>query len=156
MQQKIQSACCCTQPGKTIDVGEFPDVETGTLPVSHFADTAPPDDGIRPDEDDCGTCGDTEKPSGSEGGSDSFAIRTAILLIRFYQKAISPLLPAQCRYYPSCSNYAVEAFRKRGFWMGGLLTFLRLLRCQPFAGCGYDPVPERGFRNQSNSKKAEK
>ena len=153
MQQKIQSACRCPQPGKTIDVGEFPNVKAGTLPVSHIADTAPPDDGIRPDENDCGTCRNTEIASSPYKRGNSIAVCGAVVLIRFYQKAVSPYLAAHCRFHPSCSNYAVEAFSKRGFWMGGILTLWRLLRCQPFARCGYDPVPEKGFRNQPTSNK---
>ncbi|MBR7120860.1 MAG: membrane protein insertion efficiency factor YidD [Lentisphaeria bacterium] len=80
-----------------------------------------------------------------------------IFLIRIYQKAISPWLPCQCRFTPSCSHYAAEAFKKRGFWMGMVLTAWRLMRCQPFAKSGHDPVPETGFRNppEINIKKSE-
>ena len=155
MQQKIQSACRCPQPCKTIDVGELPDVETGTLPVSHIADTPPPDEKLRPDEDNCGACRNIANAASACNGKTSIAVWAAVMLIRIYQKAISPYLPNSCRFYPSCSHYAVEAFRKRGFWMGGILTLWRLLRCQPFARCGYDPVPEHGFRNQPISKQAE-
>ncbi len=64
-----------------------------------------------------------------------------ILLIRFYQYAISPFLPKTCRFTPSCSVYAVEAFKKWGPIKGLYLTIKRLLRCHPFGGSGYDPVP---------------
>ncbi|MFL5481526.1 MAG: membrane protein insertion efficiency factor YidD [Gemmatimonadaceae bacterium] len=64
-----------------------------------------------------------------------------ILLIRGYQVAISPLLPASCRYYPSCSAYAIEAFERHGVLRGFYLTTARLLRCHPFHAGGYDPVP---------------
>ena len=64
-----------------------------------------------------------------------------ILLIRGYQVGISPLLPASCRYYPSCSAYAIEAFERHGTLRGLYLTFSRLLRCHPFHAGGYDPVP---------------
>lgn len=60
-----------------------------------------------------------------------------------YQRWISPLLPARCRFYPSCSAYAVQALRTRGPVLGLLLTGWRLLRCQPFNRGGYDPVPAR-------------
>lgn len=70
-----------------------------------------------------------------------------IWLIRLYQKFISPLKPPCCRFTPTCSTYAIEAFRKRGFFVGFALTVWRILRCNPFCRGGYDPVPEKGFRN---------
>lgn len=65
----------------------------------------------------------------------------AILLIKFYQRVISPYLMPSCRYTPSCSEYGVEAFRKHGFFKGGYLTLKRILSCHPWGGHGYDPVP---------------
>ena len=70
-----------------------------------------------------------------------------ILLVRFYKKFISPILPGSCRFTPTCSQYGLEAFRKRGFFIGLILTVYRILRCNPFCRGGYDPVPEKGFRN---------
>ncbi len=67
----------------------------------------------------------------------------AILLVKLYQKIISPLKPSCCRFYPTCSAYAVEAFRKRGFFVGLWLTIRRILRCNPFCRPGFDPVPDR-------------
>lgn len=64
-----------------------------------------------------------------------------IRLVRGYQLAISPLLPASCRYYPSCSAYAVEALERHGALKGMRLTIGRILRCHPFRPGGYDPVP---------------
>jgi len=61
--------------------------------------------------------------------------------IRFYQKAISPLLGQNCRYYPSCSRYAYEAIERYGVVRGGWMGLLRLVRCHPFHPGGYDPVP---------------
>ncbi|SRR5665213_448130 len=61
--------------------------------------------------------------------------------IRFYQLAISPMMPAACRYYPSCSNYAIEAIDKYGAMKGGWLAIRRILRCHPFRPGGFDPVP---------------
>jgi len=69
-----------------------------------------------------------------------------IWLIRLYQKFISPIKPPCCRFTPTCSAYALEAFTKRGFFVGFALTVWRILRCNPFSKGGYDPVPERGFR----------
>ena len=64
-----------------------------------------------------------------------------ILLVRFYRICISPLKPATCRFTPTCSAYAIEALRKHGPIKGLYLTIKRLLRCHPWGGSGYDPVP---------------
>lgn len=64
-----------------------------------------------------------------------------ILLIRFYQVAVSPLFPPSCRFVPSCSNYALEAYRTHNFFYATALTVWRVLRCNPFVKGGYDPVP---------------
>ena len=68
-----------------------------------------------------------------------------IWLIRQYQRFISPLKPPTCRFTPTCSAYAIEAFTKRGFFVGFILTVGRILRCNPFCKAGYDPVPEEGL-----------
>ena len=64
-----------------------------------------------------------------------------IAAVRGYQIVLSPLLPAACRYYPSCSAYALEALQKHGAWRGGWLAIKRVGRCHPFRAGGYDPVP---------------
>ena len=64
-----------------------------------------------------------------------------ILPVRAYQWFISPLLPPSCRYEPTCSAYAIEAFQHHGLLRGSWLTARRLLRCHPWGGSGYDPVP---------------
>ena len=64
-----------------------------------------------------------------------------ITLVRGYQVVLSPLLPAACRYYPSCSAYAVEALEKHGARRGAWLAAKRIARCHPFRPGGYDPVP---------------
>lgn len=64
-----------------------------------------------------------------------------LLLVRFYQLCISPLKPPSCRFTPTCSQYAIEALRKYGPIKGVYLTIRRLLRCHPWGGSGYDPVP---------------
>lgn len=66
-----------------------------------------------------------------------------LLPIKFYQRCISPLTPAHCRYKPTCSQYAVEALKKHGPLKGLWLATYRILRCNPFGGFGYDPVPEK-------------
>ena len=71
-----------------------------------------------------------------------------IWLIRFYRKFLSPLKRhPTCRFTPTCSAYAIEALQKRGLIVGLALTAWRIFRCNPFFPGGYDPVPERGFRN---------
>ncbi len=64
-----------------------------------------------------------------------------LALIAFYRTCISPFTPPACRYTPTCSQYAQEAIRKYGAFRGGWLALKRILRCHPFGGSGYDPVP---------------
>ncbi len=64
-----------------------------------------------------------------------------ILLIRFYQRFISPFIGPHCRFTPTCSQYALEAIKKYGALKGGYLATRRLLKCHPFHEGGYDPVP---------------
>ncbi|MCR4713586.1 MAG: membrane protein insertion efficiency factor YidD [Treponemataceae bacterium] len=71
----------------------------------------------------------------------NFFIRILCLFIRFYQVFISPLFPPCCRYYPTCSSYALEAIKKYGPLKGSFLAIRRILRCNPFHKGGYDPVP---------------
>ncbi|MBN1155088.1 membrane protein insertion efficiency factor YidD [candidate division KSB1 bacterium] len=63
-----------------------------------------------------------------------------IYVIKFYQLFISPFFPPSCRFYPTCSNYAIEAFKKYGAFKGLLLSTWRILRCNPFNKGGYDPL----------------
>ena len=69
-----------------------------------------------------------------------FFRRALILLARLYQHTLSPLLGGQCRFVPTCSNYFIEAVRKRGAVRGLLLGLWRICRCHPFGRGGYDPV----------------
>jgi uncharacterized protein len=64
-----------------------------------------------------------------------------VLLVRLYQRLVSPLLPPSCRFYPSCSAYAVTALERHGAVRGSWLTLRRLCRCHPFHPGGLDPVP---------------
>jgi putative membrane protein insertion efficiency factor len=76
----------------------------------------------------------------------------AIGLIRVYQRFISPLLGPRCKYYPSCSEYAVQAIGRYGILRGSVLATWRLLRCNPFSHGGYDPVSEQTlFRRHAHS-----
>lgn len=67
--------------------------------------------------------------------------RLFLAIIRFYQVFISPLKAPSCRFYPSCSQYALEAIERYGALRGGWLAVKRVARCHPFSAGGYDPVP---------------
>lgn len=69
--------------------------------------------------------------------------RILIVLVRLYQTAISPYKRPCCKYYPTCSNYAIEAIERFGAFKGSALAIYRILRCNPFSRGGYDPVPEK-------------
>lgn len=73
----------------------------------------------------------------------TWAVLPIIALIHLYRWLLSPLLGPRCRYLPTCSAYALDAFRRHGVWRGGRLAAARLLRCHPWGGSGYDPVPPR-------------
>ena len=64
-----------------------------------------------------------------------------LFLIYLYQYLISPLIPARCRYTPTCSNYSKECIIKYGPFQGSLLTLKRILKCHPWGGSGHDPIP---------------
>jgi uncharacterized protein len=69
--------------------------------------------------------------------------RLAVLVLGVYKRVISPLLPPACRFYPSCSEYAMQAIAKHGVLRGGILAARRLFKCNPLHPGGFDPVPER-------------
>lgn len=71
------------------------------------------------------------------------SIAPFVVLISLYRRLISPLLPPRCRYYPSCSSYALTALRERGLVVGSLLAAWRIVRCNPWSLGGVDPVPPR-------------
>lgn len=81
-----------------------------------------------------------------------------IFLVRLYQELISPLLPASCRYYPTCSNYMISALKKHGPILGLIMGLARILRCNPFVHGGVDPVPDYFtiFRNPHPEKYEDK
>ncbi len=74
-----------------------------------------------------------------------------IALIRLYQWVLSPFVGGHCRFYPSCSHYAAEAYRLHGVGRGTRLTLSRLARCQPLAKGGYDPVPPLAGRGDAGT-----
>jgi len=76
-----------------------------------------------------------------------------LALLWVYRRLVSPVLPPACRYYPSCSQYAEEAVRLRGPFVGPALALWRLLRCHPWAAGGPDPVPPRAARSHPLSQR---
>lgn len=102
-----------------------------------------------------GTPADHDTPPGADGAAGrahsprSLVVRlvrglpafAVIFVIRAYQVMLSPLLPASCRYIPSCSAYGLEAVQRHGALRGGWLAVKRIARCHPFRAGGYDPVP---------------
>ncbi|MCQ2225342.1 MAG: membrane protein insertion efficiency factor YidD [Paludibacteraceae bacterium] len=82
-----------------------------------------------------------EKSNKEVGKVRGLARDIFLLPVYFYRKCISPLFPPCCRYTPTCSAYAVEAVKKHGIFKGGWLALKRILRCNPWGGSGYDPVP---------------
>ncbi len=76
--------------------------------------------------------------------------KIVVLPIKFYKKYISPLLGDNCRYYPSCSSYAIEAIEIHGVIKGIFLAIKRILRCNPYAKGGLDPVPPKKIKKSSD------
>ncbi|MEK9691632.1 MAG: membrane protein insertion efficiency factor YidD [Rhodospirillaceae bacterium] len=74
-----------------------------------------------------------------------------IFVIRLYQWVVSPFLPVSCRFLPSCSCYALEAFSKHGPIGGLLLSIKRLCKCHPWGGMGHDPVPDHLSKSRSSN-----
>jgi putative membrane protein insertion efficiency factor len=79
--------------------------------------------------------------------------RLLILLVRLYQIAISPFLGNNCRFYPSCSSYMIEAIQVHGVFKGLYLGTRRILRCHPYSDGGLDPVPPCGCRHSPEHKR---
>lgn len=81
-----------------------------------------------------------------------FLRNLVILPVKFYQKAISPLFPPSCRYYPTCSTYMIQAVEKYGVVLGLLMGSARILRCNPFVRGGHDPVPDHFSLRRNHDK----
>ena len=143
MFQKIQSACCKAQQSQTPPVGELPAVEGVYAQLSHDSDS-PAQNGVQKASGSDPRIGcDTGERRTAPAGNCGFAARMLIVMIRLYQRVLSPLCAGCCRFHPTCSSYAIEALQVHGFWRGCCLTAWRLLRCQPFCRGGWDPVPPR-------------
>ncbi|GAB2645408.1 hypothetical protein GCM10027169_11800 [Gordonia jinhuaensis] len=74
-------------------------------------------------------------------------VTAVVFVIELYRTWVSPMRPPSCRFYPTCSAYAVEALQTHGLIVGGWLSVVRLLKCGPWHKPGYDPVPERRTRD---------
>ncbi len=81
-------------------------------------------------------------------GVGQLAAKPLLGLVWLYRKGLSPMLGANCRFEPSCSAYAEEALREYGGFKGGWLILRRIVRCHPWGGSGYDPVPSREANNE--------
>jgi putative membrane protein insertion efficiency factor len=112
-----------------------------------------PDRGVRPGDFGASGSGDSDvlRSEGATQPADEprtaprkpgIAARGALALIRFYQNAISPNLGSRCRYAPTCSHYTYEAIERHGLLRGVWLGFKRIIRCHPWGGSGYDPIPD--------------
>ena len=74
-----------------------------------------------------------------------------IIIIKFYKNSISPFLPSSCRFYPTCSEYAMQAIKIHGAFKGTFMATKRILRCNPFFSGGYDPVPGKHVHVHNHS-----
>ncbi|KAK6146911.1 hypothetical protein DH2020_017823 [Rehmannia glutinosa] len=88
----------------------------------------------------CNSSGEDPSPSSLEDNEvNSVGVKTALSMLRFYKREISPLMPNSCRYVPTCSEYSMIAYKKYGVVKGTVLTAWRLCRCNPLGGSGFDP-----------------
>ena len=145
MRQKILHQSSSPQPGTEVGMGEFQALETKAQTVSpgvHSASAHPAGKVCRCDVRNGKTAEETAADQGL-GRLSKAAIFLPLVLIRLYQLTLSPYIGNCCRFTPSCSRYAAEAYRTHGFWRGSVLTIYRLLRCQPWCKGGFDPVPPR-------------
>jgi len=141
MQQEIQFAVSGAQPRTAFAVGGVPSSEAADQTGKIGAD-CPDASQTKFGKSGPGRAGEAASTRRTaECVRVSPATIPAEWLIWFYRNAISPYLPKRCRFTPTCSQYALEAYRIHGFWKGSGLTLWRLLRCQPFCRGAWDPVP---------------
>ena len=148
MRQKIQPEGGGKKPCATVVLGINSNVEIQYFPGSFCADPAGKNENrLQTARRPAGYCFFVQKGRAIEWRKRFNMSGISILIVRGYQLTISPWLPRSCRFEPSCSQYAIDAFRIHGFFMGLALTVWRLLRCQPFCKGGFDPVPARKREN---------
>lgn len=150
MRQEISPQRSNEEPCQTPVMGVFTSTEKqnfrGGAPGD---DSAPGNVGCETARSSNGIGAFTEKSAANRKCQSRMPFTVMVVfLIKIYQWTVAPLLPRCCRFEPSCSHYAIEAFQRHGLFKGGVLTIWRLLRCQPWGKSGYDPVPPRGcWRN---------
>ena len=107
-------------------------------------------DSLREDYD----CNDGDGEEDSEEGIEKGLQKFMLDSIRWYKSTLSPMMPPNCRFLPTCSSYGLDSIKKFGPIKGGILTAWRILRCTPFGGSGYDAPqwPPPGYRAGSNTK----
>ena len=142
MREKIQSAGSQTEQSKKIALGKFPDAKTTPCTLQDRIDPQTKNSGLLRSSDGAGTCRIVRTARCLARKCGVIAAEFLIFFIRIYQKAVSPLFPACCRFQPTCSHYAVEALKKHGFLKGSILTVWRIARCNPWCEGGSDPVPD--------------
>ena len=141
LRKKIQHTRCKTQPRKEIIVGKPQVIETANKTVQNCTDSKVQDHELHSTRNKKRACQAACIARSVVRACGTAGTKVLIFFIRIYQRAISPLFPACCRFEPTCSKYAVEALQKHGLVRGSLLTICRLARCQPFCKGGFDPVP---------------
>ncbi len=142
MRKEVQQESRNQKPCTETSVGVVPDAEDKCKNCSSGDDSQAENDGVKAAGSSAADAVSVEKVRSFTGVVKSFRITwIAIGAIKIYQWTISPLLPRCCRFTPSCSQYAIEAFKLHGMFKGSVLTVWRLLRCQPFGKGGFDPVP---------------
>ena len=142
MRKEVQQESRNQKPCAETSVGVVPDAEDKRENCSSGDDSQAENDGVEAAGSSGTDAESVQKVRSFTGVVKSFRLTwIAIGAIKIYQWTISPLLPRCCRFTPSCSQYAIEAFKLHGVLKGSVLTVWRLLRCQPFGKGGFDPVP---------------
>ena len=154
MRQKVLHKSSCPQPGTKTGLGELQNVEAGNQTGSSGLHPAPAHQTGKMCR--CSARNDQTAEKARHVSELGFVSRAAIVLpllaIRLYQIFLSPFLGRNCRFEPSCSHYAQDAFRTHGFFRGMYLTIYRILRCNPWCKAGYDPVPPRAEKRKQHKK----
>jgi putative membrane protein insertion efficiency factor len=137
MREKVQQKSSSKKPCPQTAVGIVQDAEAVNCHGASADDSAP----VSSQRKTAGGGTGFAESAASGRSVPGYAAGLLIFIINLYRKIVSPWLPPSCRFYPTCSQYAVDALKYHGFFKGVLLTAWRLLRCQPFCRGGIDPVP---------------